>query len=54
VTRLLESLLFGVKATDPVTFAGVAALVAVVALAASFAPAQRAAGVAPSEALRHQ
>lgn len=54
VTRLLASLLFGVKATDPATFGGVAAIVAVVALAASFAPAQRAAGVAPSEALRHQ
>ena len=54
VTRLLESLLFGVKATDPLTFGGVAALVALVALGASFAPAQRAAAVAPSEALRHQ
>ncbi|MGA2196684.1 MAG: ABC transporter permease [Bryobacteraceae bacterium] len=54
VTRLLESLLFGVKATDPATFGGVAMLVALVALAASFAPAQRAAAVAPSDALRHQ
>ncbi len=54
VTRLLESLLFGVKATDPATFGGVAALVALVALMASFAPAQRAAGIAPAEALRHQ
>ncbi len=54
VTRLLASLLFGVKATDPATFGGVAAIVAVVALVASFAPAQQAAGVAPSEALRHQ
>jgi predicted permease len=54
VTRLLASLLFGVKATDPVTFGGVAALVALVALGASFAPAHRAAAIAPSEALRHQ
>ena len=54
VTRLLASLLFGVKATDPVTFGGVAALVALVALAATFAPAHRAAAIAPSEALRHQ
>ncbi|MGA3018255.1 MAG: ABC transporter permease [Bryobacteraceae bacterium] len=54
VTRLLQSLLFGVKATDPMTFGGVAALVALVALGASFAPAQRAAAVAPAEALRHQ
>jgi putative ABC transport system permease protein len=54
VTRLLASLLFGVKATDPVTFGGVAALVALVALGASFAPAHRAAAIAPSDALRHQ
>src|ERR1039458_5067990 len=54
VTRLLASLLFGVKATDPVTFGGVAALVALVALAATFAPAHRAAAIAPSDALRHQ
>jgi putative ABC transport system permease protein len=54
VTRLLASLLFGVKATDPATFGGVAAVVGLVALMASFAPARRAAGIAPSEALRHQ
>jgi predicted permease len=54
VTRLLASLLFGVKATDPATFGGVAAVVGLVALVASFAPAQRAAAIAPSEALRHQ
>src|ERR1017187_7386480 len=54
VSRLLESLLFGVKATDPMTFAGVAALVALVALGATFAPAHRAAAIAPSDALRHQ
>jgi putative ABC transport system permease protein len=53
-TRLLASLLFGVKSDDPYTFAAVAAMVAVVAAAASMVPARRAAGVSPSVALRHQ
>jgi predicted lysophospholipase L1 biosynthesis ABC-type transport system permease subunit len=53
-TRLLSTLLFGVKANDPYTFAAVAALVAIVAMVASVVPARRAAGVAPSVALRHQ
>jgi predicted permease len=54
VTRVLATLLFGVKANDPVTFAGVAVLVALVAIAASVIPARRAAAVAPADALRHQ
>ncbi len=54
VTRLLATLLFGIKARDPATFAAVAAAVAMVSLAATLAPARRAAAVAPSEALRHQ
>jgi putative ABC transport system permease protein len=54
VTRLLASLLFGVKATDPFTFCAVAAIVSLVAIAASLVPARRAAGIAPSVALRHQ
>ena len=53
-TRVLASLLFGVKADDPYTFAAVAAMVAVVAAVASLVPARRAAGVSPSVALRHQ
>jgi len=53
-TRLLSTLLFGVKADDPYTFLAVAAMVAVVAMVASMVPARRAAGVAPSVALRHQ
>jgi putative ABC transport system permease protein len=54
VTRLLATLLFGVKAQDPLTFAAVAAIVTVVATAATVVPARRAAAAAPSEALRHQ
>jgi predicted permease len=53
-TRLLATLLFGVKADDPYTFVAVAAMVAIVAMVASMVPARRAAGVAPSVALRHQ
>ncbi len=53
ITRLLASLLFGVKASDPVTFIGVAAILAAVALIATLIPAQRASAIEPSEALRH-
>ena len=54
VTRLLATLLFGIKAQDPTTFVAVAAVVTLVSLAATLVPARRAATVAPSEALRHQ
>lgn len=53
-TRALASLLFGVKANDPYTFAAVAVMVTIVAAVASMVPARRAAGIAPSVALRHQ
>jgi predicted permease len=53
-TRVLATMLFGVKANDPYTFVAVAAMVAVVAALASMIPARRGATVAPSVALRHQ
>jgi len=51
-TRLVASMLFEVKPGDPATYAGVAALIAVVSLAASYIPARRAARVDPVSALR--
>ncbi len=51
-TRTLASLLYAVTASDPATFAAIAALIGVVALAASYLPARRAARVDPLDALR--
>ena len=52
LSRFMSSLLFEVSATDPVTYLAVGAVLTVIALAASFLPARRAAAVDPIEALR--
>ena len=54
LTQFMKGLLFQVTPTDPITFAGVALLLLVVALAASYIPAQRAIRIDPMVALRYE
>ena len=54
LTRVMASLLFGVSATDALTFASVAAILAAVVSAATVIPARRATSVDPMVALREE
>jgi ABC-type antimicrobial peptide transport system permease subunit len=54
VTRLMQSMLFGVTHTDPITIGGVVLLLSVVALAACYGPTRKAASVNPVESLRSE
>jgi ABC-type lipoprotein release transport system permease subunit len=52
MTRMMSSLLFGVKALDPLTYAAVAGMLIAAAALASYVPARRATRIDPLEALR--
>jgi ABC-type antimicrobial peptide transport system permease subunit len=52
LTRLIRSMLFGVAATDPFTFAGISLLLAMITLLATYIPARRATQIDPVISLR--
>jgi predicted permease len=54
LTRMMRTMLYGVRPTDPLTFISVAALLGAIAMFACYVPARRAMKVDPMEALRHQ
>jgi putative ABC transport system permease protein len=54
ITRVIQSLLYNVTATDPISFGGVALFLALIAVLASYIPARRATNVDPIVALRNE
>jgi ABC-type antimicrobial peptide transport system permease subunit len=54
MSRLIATMLYGLKSYDPLTFTGASLLLLFVALSASWIPARRAARIDPLKALRHE